>query len=179
MKLETVGQAEGAEEVHQHGDHLGIERRVRLAEGLDIGLMELPVAAGLRALVPEHRSHRVQPDGLRLDVESMLDIGAQHARRRLGPKRERIPAPVLERVHLLLDDVRLVADPSREQLGALEEGHADLAIAIRFEDPAGRRLDTLPARSLRGQDVADAANGLDHRRGIRQGSELISPAGRS
>ena len=142
---------------------------MRLAEGLDIGLMELPVAAGLRALVPKHRAHRVEPDRLGLHLESVLDIGAQHARRGLGTKRERIPAPVLERVHLLLDDIRLVADSPRKQLGALEQRHADLSIAVCLEDPACRRLDALPARGLRRQDVTDATDGLDHRRRLHEG----------
>src|SRR6266540_1210078 len=103
--------------------------------------MELPVTAGLRALVPKHRAHRVEPNRFGLYLESMLDIGAQHARRGLGTKRERIPTPVLECVHLLLDDIRLVADSPRKQLGALEQRHADLPIAVGLEDPACRPLD--------------------------------------
>jgi hypothetical protein len=100
-------------------------------------------------------------------------------RGRLGSERQRVAAAVVEGVHLLLDDVRLVADPPREQLGALEQGHADLAVAIRLEDSAGRSFDALPPRGLRRQNVTDSADSLDHRDGSKGGGEPITPAGRS
>ncbi len=78
MELQAVGEPESAEEVHQHRDDLGVQGRMSLAERLDVGLMKLAVAPGLGALVAKHGPHGVEPHGLGLDVESVLDVGAQH-----------------------------------------------------------------------------------------------------
>ena len=139
-----------------------------LAERLHVELMELPVAARLRPLVAEHRAHRVQLDGLGLHVEAVLDVRAQLGGRRLRTKGERIAPAILEGVHLLLHDVGDLADPAREELRALEDRQTDLAIAVRLEDPACRRLHVLPRRPLR-QAGCHAPDGLDHRRDYQSG----------
>src|SRR4030095_4479493 len=69
-----------------------------------------------------------------------------------------------ERVHLLLDDVGDLADASREQLGALENGQAGLGVTVGLAEPTRRGPDALPGGCRGGQDVLDAANGLDRHR---------------
>ena len=58
---------------------------------------------------------------------------------------------ILEGVHLLRDDVGLGADAAREQLRLLEDGRADLAVAVALEHLARRRLDALPGRVSSGR----------------------------
>src|SRR5262249_11742931 len=163
MERESVGKPERAEEVDQHGDHFRVERRMCLAERLDVRLMELTVASCLRALVAKHRAEGVEPNGLRLHVKAMLDVRSEHRGRRFGTKGQRIPASVLERVHLFLDDIRLIADAAPEQLRALEERTPDLAIAVGLEDAPAGRFDALPTFHLAGQNVAYATDGFDRR----------------
>ena len=133
-----------------------------VAEGFDVELVKLAVAACLRSLVPEHRPHRVQPHRLRMDVQAVLDVGPEQRRGRLGPERERLARPVLKRVHLLLDDVRGLADPASEQLGPLEERQTDFLVSVGFEHAPGRGLDAGPLLGGRRQNVVNPAYRLDH-----------------
>jgi hypothetical protein len=77
-------------------------------------------------------------------------------------KGERGAVPVLEGVHLLGDDVGLGADPPREQLRLLEDGRAQLAVAVAAEEVVGGPLDAVPRRDLVRQDVVGALDGPDH-----------------
>src|SRR5262249_7866336 len=161
MEGEPLLEAEGPEEIHEHAHHFRVHGRARLTEGFHVGLVELAIASRLRSLVAEHGADRVETDGLRLDLEPVLDVGAHEPGGGLGTEGERVAAAVLEGVHLLLDDVRLVADAPREELRALEEREANLAIAVGFEGGSARGLHTLPAPSLRGENVPHATHGLD------------------
>ena len=58
-----------------------------IADRLDVPLPELAVAAGLRPVVAEHRPEQRQPHRLRPGLHAVLDVGADDARRRLGPER--------------------------------------------------------------------------------------------
>ncbi len=82
-------------------DHLGVQRRVVDADRLDPDLLQLPVAAGLRALVPEERPRVAELDRQRPAVEAVLDHRAHHTRGALRPQRHRAVAAVGEGVHLL------------------------------------------------------------------------------
>ena len=106
------------------------------AQRLGVELVELAVAALLRALVAEHRAR--EPDALRpLVDEVVLDRGAHDARRRLGPQRQALAVqPILERVHLLLDDVGGFADRAHEQRRGLDDRHAQVAVAVAAEHVA-------------------------------------------
>ena len=76
-----------------------------------------------------------------------------------GPQRQALAAPVLERVHLLGDDVRGLAERAREHLGELEHRRRDLVVAVARRDLAPG-LDHL-AMAQRGlaHDVVGAADG--------------------
>ena len=50
--------------------------------------------------------------------------------RRLGPEAQPVAAAVVEGVHLLLDDVGVLADRALEELRMLDERHAHLAVSV-------------------------------------------------
>src|SRR4029453_10079176 len=87
-------------------DDLRVDRRVVGADRLDRELPVLAVAAALRRRIAVHRRDRVELERLRLAMEAVLQVRARDGPRALRAKRERAAAAVLERVHLLLDDVR-------------------------------------------------------------------------
>ena len=63
LQLDAV-EPERVPQPREHHDLLGVDVRAREAERLDVELVELPVAALLRALVAEHRSaspHALRP----------------------------------------------------------------------------------------------------------------------
>ena len=92
-------------------------------EGLAVDLVELAVAPLLRPLVAEHRPASPQP--LLLVVQQpVLDGRAHQPGGRLGPQAQAVAAAVVEGVHLLLDDVGVLADRALEELRALDERHA-------------------------------------------------------
>ena len=76
--------------------------------------IELPVAALLRALAPEHRADVVELLHARALVQPVLDVGANHRGGVLRPQRERGAVAVLEGVHFLGDDVGILAHAARE-----------------------------------------------------------------
>src|SRR6185295_5626918 len=108
--------------------------------------MELPVTAFLRALVTKHRAAR--PHALRTLVrERVLDRGAHDACSRLGTKRQALAIElVLERVHLVLDDVGRVPDAADEQRRLLDDRDAQVAVAVLREHPTRDVLEALPQR---------------------------------
>ena len=130
LDLESLREVEPPEELDEHRDHFGIERRVLVAERFHVELMELAIPARLGPLVPEHGPHGVQLDGLRVHEQTVLDVRAQEPGRRLGPQRHGIAAPILERVHLLLNDVGRLADAPGEEFSALKDRQANLLIAV-------------------------------------------------
>ena len=108
----------------------------RHAEELDADLPELPVPAGLRLLVAELRPGVPEPDRPGPVLEPVFDERPHDARRVLRPQRQRAALAVREGVHLLVDDVRRLADRAREELRRLEDRRADLAVAV---EPKTRR----------------------------------------
>ena len=88
---------------------------------------------GLRRLVPEERAPVPEPHRLRALVHAVLDVRAADRSGALRPQRQRPPAHVLEREHLLLHDVRGLPHAAREQLGVLEHGRLEVAVAGALE----------------------------------------------
>jgi hypothetical protein len=60
-------------------------------------------------------------------------------------------AAINEGVHLLLDDVGVLADGAAEELRPLEQRQADLAVAVRGQRVAQNRFELLPARCRSGR----------------------------
>src|SRR3989442_14633398 len=78
-------------------DHLGVERRARGTDGLDVELEELAVPAFLWAVVAEHRPEEIQPNRLRTLVEAALEICPDDAGGCPGTQGKHSPAPGLEK----------------------------------------------------------------------------------
>ena len=110
-------------------DDLDVGQGLRSPDQLDADLMELAQAALLRPLVAEHRA--VIEELLRQILgQPARDHRAHHAGRVLRPQRDPLAAAILERVHLLGDDVGGLAQRALEHLGELEDRRRDLAIAV-------------------------------------------------
>ena len=79
----------------------------------------------------------------------MLDEGPHDRRRALGTQRQTAPAPVVELVHLLVDDLGVVADPAAEHLDVFEASGVIDQPVTRTVRPGRRsaRRDLPPVRS--------------------------------
>src|SRR5204862_6302004 len=74
------------------------------------------------------------------------------------------PGFVLERVHLLLHEVRAFVRGPPEEVGVLEAGRLDPAISVERAQPLHLPGDRLPERLLGREDVVRAARRLQARR---------------
>src|SRR6185503_14082663 len=144
-RLARVGVAEGVElerhalaypqllqQLVPEAQDFYIGLRLGGADDLGVELVELAEAALLRPLVAEGRAMGGELER-RMLLPAFGEIGAADAGGELGPERDRIPAAVLERVHLLGDDVGGLADRAREYLRLLDGRHLD---PLEPEQPA-------------------------------------------
>ena len=95
----------------------------------------------------------------------MLDHGAHHAGRHLGPQRQvlglsMLVGTVLEGVHLLLDDVSHLTDAAHEQRSRLDDGRTHILVAVALQDAAHLGFQPFPARRFGRQDVIHALHSL-------------------
>ena len=157
-----AGDAQLPDQRPREVEHLGVDRRVRDAEDLDVELMELAVPALLRPLVPEHRAEQVHLRRRHRLLEAVLDKRAHEARRRLGAQGDALAPLVGEGVHLLLDDVGRLARALGEQFLAFDDRRADLGVAVALEEPPRHRLHALPALHLARQDVVGSPDRWNH-----------------
>ena len=159
-----VGDAEVDEKPHQEIDDLGVAARSLVPENLGSELVELPVAPTLRALRTEH-GPRVPPPRQRFfGPHVVLDERPRGARRPLGPQRERFTV-VIDRVHLLLDDVGRLPDGADEERRRLDAGRADLPEAVQAHRAREEALDAVPATDVVGQHVVHAFDGAERGHG--------------
>ena len=139
-----------------------------IADRLDVELPELAVAAGLRAVVAEHRAGLGQLHRLRPGLHPVLDVGADDAGGRLRAERPRLAllGPRREPEELLLDDVGDLADAALEDVGQLEQRRLDPAVAVARGEVGGQALEPRPGRGLGRQQVARPARRSEggHRR---------------
>src|SRR5689334_20636606 len=126
-------QAELPPQARAHHDMLDVDVRSRIAERLDAELMKLTVASFLRPFVPEHGT--AIPQALRRSIEQVVLDHSPHARSRsFGTQRQAFAVELVdEGIHLFFDDVGHLTDRAHEELGALENRHADLAVTVRAQ----------------------------------------------
>ena len=149
--------------VHQRPrefDHLSVNRRISVADGLYAKLVVLAKPAGLRTLVAEHRAQVIQPHRLRLIVHPVLQIGPAHWSRSLGAQCELVAAPILKDVHLFFDDVRAFAHAAHKQSRVLKHGAVDAAVPEPTGHVNGLALNVTPVFLFRRQTVGGAAGSL-------------------
>src|SRR5262249_47437379 len=92
---------------------------------------------------------------------AVRDERAHDAGGRLRPQGEALSALRGEGVHLLLDDVGVLADRALEERGVLDDGHADLLVSVLRKQLARTVLQPLPGADLGGQHVVHATDRLD------------------
>ena len=139
-------------------DDLGVDRRPRVADRLDVELPELAVAAGLRPVVAEHRPDLGQLDRLRPGLHPVLDVGAHDPGGRLGAQCPglAILGPWRQAEELLLDDVGDLADPTLEDVGQLEHRRLDAPVAVARRQVGREPLEARPGRRVGRQQVPGA-----------------------
>jgi hypothetical protein len=89
-------------------------------------------------------------------VHAVFEIRANHRRGVFRTQREIAVAAILERVHLLADDVGLLTHRAHEELGVLEDGCANPAVAEAVEHLLERGLHPPPAVDLRRRHIVRA-----------------------
>jgi hypothetical protein len=155
------GEAGGGVEARRELDDLRVDRRPRVADGLDTELPERSISTGLRPVVAEHLGGRRDLHRLRPGLEAMLDVGADDARGRLGP--ERPPLAVLlarrEQEELLLDDVGDLADAALEDRDLLEQRGRDRVVAVALGKLGAEALEAQERDAILREQVARAPRG--------------------
>ena len=132
------------EDLDHHLDHFRVHRGRFRADGFRADLIELPVAARLRSLAPEHGADVVELLHPRPLIQPVLDVSANHRGRVFRPQRQRGSVAIVESVHLLVDDIGVGAHAAREQLGLFEDRRADLAVVVSAEHGSGLALHGIP-----------------------------------
>ncbi len=135
VDLESEAQPEFARQLLDHDQQLGVARGVGASEHFDPELIELPVAALLRALAPEHRARVIEALLGVAAIESGLDIRADHAGSAFRTKREGGLGLVAigEQVHLLFDDIGGLAGRALVEPGALDQRNSNLTEAVTLD----------------------------------------------
>src|SRR5579871_5147183 len=118
--------------------------------------MRLAIAPLLRTLVTEDWADVVEPQRRRRE-EAVLQHRPHDRRRPLGAQRQAAAAPIGKRIHLLFDDVALLADAPHEEIGGLEHRRANLAVSVAGRQPMYARFELAPPPRLRREKIRGAA----------------------
>src|ERR1700736_5743810 len=94
--------------------------------------MELAIAAGLRPLAPEHRSHAPHPQPV-FPQQPVRYHGPHDARGGLRAQCDVIFTLVDEAEHFLFDDIGEIADGTIEQLSLLDDRYAKFFVPVTRE----------------------------------------------
>ena len=132
-----------------------------VADGLNPELMVLPQPTRLRPFIAKDRRDIEGAHRLRERVHPVLNIGAAHRRGPLRPQRQHVVAAVCERIHLLFDDVRPLADGAHKQRRLLKYGGVDPSKTETMRDVLRRGPHPVPIGLIVRQRIVGAANGLE------------------
>src|SRR3990167_1510061 len=160
LKLDRITDAQLAPQAPGQHDQLGVDVRTVEVEDLATDLMELAITAFLRTFVTEHRAD--VPEFLHLTTagDAVLEHSTHAGRRAFRAQGQGIAVAVVEGVHLFFDDVGHFTNGALEQLGELDDRHADLLVTVVIQQTRDGALEMTPQRGLFGQDVVHATYGL-------------------
>ena len=142
---------------YRENDELGINHRFCFANGIEVKLMELAVATGLRAIVAKTRAARKQFHRLRLADHAVVHVGTANRRRALGAQHHIVAALVGEAVHFFLNNVGLLANAAHEEARVLENRGFDPRKLVVAGNGFERVVNPAPVVCLGRQNVAHAA----------------------
>jgi hypothetical protein len=108
-------QFQGGHELPANFYDVGVHRGVAVSQDLDTELVVLSKASGLRPLIAEDRAEIIKSHRLRKVVHTAFQISTTYRSGPLGSKCDGIPSPVLEGVHLFLNDVRTFTHRAKEE----------------------------------------------------------------
>jgi hypothetical protein len=159
LERHAFGDAELLQELVGHDEELDIGLRAVGADDLGVDLVELAEAALLRALVPERGAVGGELER-RVLLPAVGEVGAGDAGGEFGAQGQAVAAAILERVHLLGDDVGGLADRAGEHLRRFEHRHLDAAEGVEAAHALeGRDHRLEPVRFL-AENVLGAADPL-------------------
>ena len=92
--------------------------------------------------------------------DAVLEHRTHAGRCAFGAQGQGVAVAVVEGVHLFFDDVGHFTDGAFEQLGELDDRHADLLVTVVIQQARNGAFEMTPQGSLFGQDVVHATNGL-------------------
>ena len=139
----------------------------QLAKAISADLsVELAEATALGLLVPEAINDIADLEGQGIAQEPIFDGGAADAGSAFRAQGDGAVALIGKGIHLLIDNIGGIAYPTLEQLGVLEGGGADLAVAVQRRRGKQGALDILPAGGFGGEKIigATGAGGEDGHR---------------
>ena len=154
-----LGQAQALPQRHGQQDQLGIHIGTGKAHGFCTDLVELAIAAALRALVAEHGAD--VPHAFAAVVQQVVFNGGAHqAGRAFGAQRQALAVElVFKGVHLLFHNIGHLANAAHKQLRVLHDGRAHIAVGKAAHQVAHLRLQPFPACRFAGKDVIHAFDG--------------------
>ena len=160
FKLHRITDAQLAPQAPGQHDQFGIDVRTVQVEHFQADLVELAITAFLWTLMAEHRTDVPELLYLAGTGQAMLQRCAHTGGGAFRTQGQGVAVAVLEGVHLFFDDVGDFADGALEQLGELDDRHADLLVTVVIQQPCHGAFEVAPQRRLLGQDVVHATNGL-------------------
>ena len=153
IEFEARFNSERFPETRDHREKLDIDVGTGKTEGFAAELMELPVAAALRALVPEHRPE--VPEALRGVVGEAVLNGAAHDGARIFRTQGEFFTvhAVFKGIHFLFDNIGHFPDTAGKKRRLLKNRRADLTKTVERRRTAGRIGEKLPYSAFFGEHV--------------------------
>lgn len=124
----------------------------------------------------EHRADVPQFLHLTTTGDPVFEYRTHTGGRTFGAQGQGVTVAVGKGVHLFLDDIGDFADGALEQVGELNDRHADLPVTVVIQQTRHSAFKVTPQRGLLGQDVVHATNGLQRLTHKKSLAILISHA---
>ena len=159
LQRHPVRNAQFVQQLIGHHQQLDVGLRFGRADHFGVDLVELAIAALLRALIAEQRAvgGHLQRGEL---LPAVGQVGAGDPGGEFGPQGQRFVAAIPEAVHLFRDDVGRLADGAAEHFGLFEDRHFRAAKAVELAHALERFDHVGESLGVGAENVLGAANGL-------------------